>query len=70
MNRLLSDSAKSRSDKTREPSDLVFIPRTKEPIGYCVTFPMFDSLPTAIIFIFNKWLSIGAFGRRVYISFP
>ena len=30
--------AKSKSDKMRELSDMIFVPQTQEPIGYCFFF--------------------------------
>ena len=57
--------AKSKYDLMRILSELIFIPQTQKSIGCCMTFPIFDFLHRAVVFIFNQMLSIGAFGRRV-----
>ena len=40
---------KSNSDKTRELSDLKFIPQMQECIGCCMTFPVFLFSPGAVV---------------------
>ena len=59
--------AKCKSDKTRELSDLKFIPQTQECIVCCMTFPDFILFLEELFLIFNQMLIIRAFGRRVRV---
>ena len=42
--------AKSKSERKKELSDLIFIPQMKKSLSYYMTFPDFNSLPRAADF--------------------